>query len=214
MKPSDVAEFYADFDRHPGDRIRLFAAVRDFLPNASQVLYAGSYVDIAPSVWFDDVVYVDTDKRAARFFSEHRAVESLVAAKRLSVRGGEGTASIDFHHLDYQTQLPIDDESVDVVVSLYAGFVSEHCTRYLRVGGHLLVNPSHGDVAMASLDDRYELVAVVNARDGKYRVSADKLDSYLVPKKPQTITVERLHELGRGIAYTKSPFAYVFQRVR
>ncbi len=37
------------------------------------------------------------------------------------------------------------------------GFVFEHCTRYLRPVGWLLVNPSHGDVAMASINPEYSL---------------------------------------------------------
>jgi hypothetical protein len=42
---------------------------------------------------------------------------------------------------------------------------------HLRPGGWLLVNPSHGDVAMASISLEYSLTAVVNARSGRYTVS-------------------------------------------
>jgi hypothetical protein len=120
---------------------------------------------------------------------------------------------VEFIAGDYRGPLGLADESFDLLVSLYAGFVSEHCTRYLRVGGHLLVNPSHGDAAMASIDQRYRLVAVVKSGGANaYRIDTEDLDTYFVPKKPQPITVERLHELGRGIGYTKSPFAYLFER--
>lgn len=122
--------------------------------------------------------------------------------------------SIGFHHLDYTSQLPLEDESFDLLVSLYAGFISEHCTQHLKVGGTLLVNPSHGDAAMASIDPRYELAGVVAARSGSYAVRTDELESYLLPKKKQEITVASLHELGRGIAYTRPCFAYLFTRVR
>ncbi len=67
---------------------------------------------------------------------------------------------------------------------------------------------------MASIDDRYELVAAVRSRSGRYRVDTSGLDEYLVPKEPQMITAEELHELGRGIAYTKPAFAYLFERIR
>ena len=40
-------------------------------------------------------------------------------------------------------------ECVDLLVSLYSGPLSGHCTPYLRVGGMLLANASHGDVALA-----------------------------------------------------------------
>ena len=54
---------YAAFDKHDGDRLRLFAAVADHL-DAAAALYPGSHLDIAASVVFPDVTYVDVDRRA------------------------------------------------------------------------------------------------------------------------------------------------------
>ena len=73
---------------------------------------------------------------------------------------------------DYTDPLGLDDGGFDLLISMYAGFISEHCTRYLRVGGTLLVNPSHGDAAMASIDPRYRLTGVVTSRSGGYSVTA------------------------------------------
>ncbi len=212
--PTDVARFHAAYDVHPDDRIRLFRAIADVVPPTTRVLYPGSYVDIAPSVWFDDVTYVDVDKRAPKFFGETAAVEALVDAKRAALDLPDRPSSIAFHHLDYQTALPEPAESFDLLVSLYAGFISEHCTDHLRRGGTLLVNPSHGDAAMASIDPRYELAGVVISDAGDYRVSSVDLETYLIAKKPDAITAESLHRSGRGVAYTRSPFAYLFTRVR
>ena len=53
-------------NRHSGDRDRLFAAVAEAVPEVSEALYPGSYVDVAPSFVFDDVTYVDIDRRAER----------------------------------------------------------------------------------------------------------------------------------------------------
>ncbi len=212
--PREVARFHADYDAHPDDRIRLFRAITDVASPTARVLYPGSYVDIAPSVWFDDVTYVDTDKRAARFFDQTDAVDELVSAKRGAIDLPERSATISFHHLDYTTHLPEPSDSFDLLVSLYAGFISEHCTDHLKLGGVLLVNPSHGDVAMASIDRRYQLTGVITSNNGEYRVRTTHLDTYLIPAKDQTVTTESLHDSGRGIAYTRSPFAYLFTRVR
>ena len=164
--PSNVAAFHADYDTHPDDRIRLFSAVAEVVPHDARVLYPGSYVDIAPSVWFDDVTYVDTDKRAAKFFDHADAVARTRRLEATAVDIRPNGDEVTFHHLDYRTPLPEPDESFDLLVSLYAGFVSEHCTNHLRVGGTLLVNPSHGDAAMASIDPRYELTGVVTGSKG------------------------------------------------
>lgn len=195
-------------DRHKGDRKRLFAAVESAV-GGSSVLYPGSYVDIAPSLVFPSVIYVDLDRRASRFFADTHGVADLIASE-----GGSPSAIVEFIHGDYTKDLGIEIESFDLLVSLYSGFVSEACTEYLCIGGVLLVAPSHGDVAMASIDPRYELSGVVTSRSGNYTVRTDGLDTYLIPKTRAPITPALLHERGRGIPYTRSPFAYLFTRTK
>ena len=213
VKPVDVAAFHARYDRHPDDRVRLFKAVTALLPRSAAVLYPGSFVDIGPSVWFDHVTYVDTDRRAARFFAQPGAVARLITAKRMAAGAPPGTApAVRFHGLDYRARLPVADCSIDLLVSLYAGFVSEHCTRYLRPGGILLVHNSHGDASLASLDPCYELLGVITARGGRYRARTAPLAEYLVPKRGFPPTAGELHRSKRGIAYTHAPYAYLFRR--
>lgn len=191
-----------------GDRQRLFRAVAEAVP-AETVLYPGSYVDVAPSFVWAGVTYVDVDKRAMQFFGDREGVDELLA---------EHGADPDVHvvrfiHADYTDGVDLAASSVDLLISLYAGLIAEHCIHHLRVGGHLLVNSSHGDVAMASLDPRYRLSGVVVSNGGRYSVKTNELDTYLVPKRDIDITVDLLRETGRGVAYTKSPFAYLFERV-
>jgi hypothetical protein len=203
-----TAELWAKQNQHEGDRQRLFRAVADAIV-ARTVLYPGSYVDIAPSFVWADVTYVDVDKRAATFFADVDGVRTIIDSQS----GHPADPAFRFIHADYTTEL-ILETTVDLLVSLYAGPVSMNCTRYLRVGGMLLVNPSHGDAALASIDDRYELHGVVTSRAGEYSVHTEELDRYLIPKRPVEVTVELIERTGRGIGYTRSPFAYLFQRVR
>ena len=192
---------WESYQTHPGDRDHLFEAVSGFTGPGS-VLYPGSYIDLAPSRFFDDVTYVDMDRKAVRFFSDEAGVDQII---------GRPGARWWFLAGDYKGDLGLEDGSFDLLVSLYAGFVSEACTRYLRSGGLLLVNPSHGDAALASLDGRYSLAGVITSRSGEYRVRTDELDAYLVPKGA-TPTVESVKASGRGVAYTRSAFAYLFER--
>lgn len=194
-------------DRHPGDRSRLFGAVAEFIGD-TPVMYPGSFVDVAASFVFDNVTYVDSDRQAARFFADAAGVDEIIDHHRHRPIA----ATWRFVGADYRTEIEMTDRSVGLLVSLYAGFVSEHCTRYLRSGGWLLVNSSHGDVAMASISPEYSLAAVVNSRSGTYTITERDLDNYLIPKRSTTITPEVLHQSGRGIAYTRSPFAYLFRR--
>ena len=196
-------------DQHPGDRLRLFREV-GWHVHADRVLYPGSYVDVAASFTFPSVTYVDSDDRAAAFFADRDGVQELVGAQP----GAPEDATVTFIHSDYRAALPVAAESCDLLVSLYAGFVSEFCTQYLRVGGTLLVNPSHGDAAMASIDPRYRLAGVVRSRSGQYSVTTAELERYLIPKKSITPSRDSLHTSGRGVAYTRPAFAYLFQRVQ
>ncbi len=202
-------DLWAKQDQHTGDRWRLFRAVGSAI-DANRVLYPGSYVDVAPSFVWPSVAYVDSDRRAERFFDDVDGVQELIAGHEPPPLERETI----FRPGDYTTELGLEDEAFDLLISLYAGFVSERCTRYLKIGGTLLVNPSHGDAAMASIDERYTLRGVVVHRSGHYSVSESHLDSYLQPKKAIELTPDYLHDSGRGIAYTKSPFAYLFERVR
>lgn len=206
MKPK-TAELWAKQDQHQGDRWRLFSSVAAAV-DAQTVLYPGCYVDIAPSFVFKSVTYLDSDKRAPGFFADTGGVLEIIAGHK-----GMENPQIAFIHGDYTAALDLPLESFDLLVSLYAGLISDHCTRYLKIGGTLLVNPSHGDAAITSIDPRYELSGVVVSRSGKYQVVTTNLETYLIPKRPVSITKEGLRQSQRGIGYTKAPFAYLFTRI-
>lgn len=204
---SATRKLWAAQDRHRGDRQRLFTAVAD-TTWAANVLYPGSFVDLAPSFVWPRVTYVDMDRRAARFFDDAEGVGELIAEHGADAALHEAR----FFAADYRDELPFADESFDLLISLFTGPALDHVTRYLAPGGTLLANSSHGDVALASLDERYELIGAVEARAGDYRVTADGLDRFLVPKKPAQLSAEMIRNSGRGIAYTRSAFAYLFRR--
>ncbi|MFV1990196.1 MAG: hypothetical protein ACC652_05600 [Acidimicrobiales bacterium] len=199
---------WARQDHHKGDRWRLFRAVSKSI-SPELALYPGSFVDIAPSFVFASVVYVDRHDRARDFFDDADGVREIVAEHD----GSPPEPQITFIHGDYREDLDIERGSVDLLISLYGGFVSESCTTYLRIGGTLLVNASRGDVALVSLDSRYELRGAVQSRSGDYRVSTDALDGYLQAKSGERVTHENVLSRGRGVGYTKSAFAYLFERV-
>lgn len=125
-------------------------------------------MDIAASLVFGDVTYVDMDARAERFFADGPGVEQIVNAQK---RHREATR-FSFIHADCTSYLELAGESFDLLLSLYAGFISRACKRYLRTGGLLLANDSHGDAGIASIDPEFELTAVMNKRGRRYQSSA------------------------------------------
>ena len=203
-----TSELWAQQDRHPGDRWRLFSTVGDAI-KAETVLYPGSYVDVAPSFVFPSVTYVEIDRRAAAFFADRDGVNKIIS----SHAGAPADPELAFIHGDYTDDLGLLKQAFDLLVSLCAGFVSEYCLENLSVGGHLLVNSSHGDAALASINDRLRLTGVVLTTSTGYRYSSEDLAKYLIPKVEVEVTRELILGRGRGIGYTKSPFAYLFERV-
>lgn len=142
-----------------GDRSSLFEALHEqWAP--SRALYPGSYVDLSPATTIESVVFVDTDRRAARFFADTALVEAELEGRR---RTGAG-AEVRFLHADYTAPLPLADGSFDLLINLYAGPVWDHCRRYLAPGGLLVANTSHGDASLAALDPSLALVAAIQAR--------------------------------------------------
>jgi len=101
-----------------------------------------------------------------------------------------------------------------LLISQYAGFVSQYCKKYLKPGGLLVANNSHGDASMASLDRSFEFIAVIYYSNKTYRFTTRSLDQYFIPKKKNfKVTKEHLEKSMKGIGYTKTASAYLFKKI-
>jgi hypothetical protein len=174
----------------------------------SKVIYPGSYIQISPSFIFSHMVYIDSDRNAIKFFQSDTLIEMVNHRKEYC-----GDPKIVFHGEDYRQIIHDYQSKFDLLISQYAGFISDVCKPYLRIGGYLLVNNSHGDAGMASLDSDYKLIGTVHKTRGKYRLSKSSLDSYFIPKKDITVTKELLLGRKKGVGYTKTAPIYLFQNI-
>lgn len=190
------------------ERLDLFQLLAKELHILSAV-YPGSFIHITPSFVFPLVAYIDSDRKAKRYFKEMTAVLEFVRLRKEY----DGEPEIQFYGQDYTEPIEALDGRFDLLISQYAGFVSQHGKRYLKVGGYLLANNSHGDASMAFLDDDYKFAAVVQRRNGRHTFSTRNLNSYFIPKKPIQITKELLEKIQKGAGYTKSAAAYIFKRL-
>lgn len=197
---------WGQYRQSVGDRSSLFAALTERWPIRS-ALYVGSYVDLAPSTAIEAVTYVDTDARAARFFADTDLVRAELEGR---TRRGAGV-QVAFHAADYTQPLPVAEGQVDLLVSLFTGPAWESTCRYLRPGGWLLANSSHGDASLAALDSSLRLVGVAHEEGDRYRVATDGLDAYLIPERAASADADAIRSSGRGISYTRPAFAYLFQ---
>lgn len=209
MSRPTPAQFYqAEFIDKGYERLDLFKQVADHYAIRS-ALYPGCFVHVTPAFFFPVTVFVDNDRRAKQFWSDPATRDFIIQKKHYSE-----DAKVTFHPEDYHAALPEADESFDLLISQYAGFITEPCKRYLKIGALLLVNDSHGDASMASLDADFELTAVVLGNEEQYHLSDQDLETYFAPKTDKIVTREHLTKTGRGVNYKKFASHYLFRRLR
>jgi len=175
-----------------------------------RVLYPGSFIHVTASFLFPSVTYVDNDRNAKRFFLQMDEVRALIERNKIY----DEAPQLTFHGTSYESSLDEPERSFDLLLSLYAGFISKPCKRYLKLGGILAVNNSHGDAGLASIDSDYLFIGAIQGRGDHLRVVQENLDGYFQPKKETDVTEELLRKRGRGVSYTKTAPVYLFERVR
>lgn len=206
MKPKHLALYRHHYRDHDFERAHLFERIAERY-GATSALYPGSFVHVTPSFVFPIVVFVDLDARAKRFFADAGLPSFVSEHKRYPEE-----PTIRFHAADYRGELDEPAEGFDLLISQYAGPVSQHTKRHLGIEGLLLANDSHGDASLASLDGDYRFVAAVLKGRAGYRLDTDDLERYFVPKSDVEVTRERIERMQRGIGYTKRASAYLFER--
>lgn len=190
------------------ERENVFLALRDRF-SIKSALYPGSFVHLTPSFVFSEVVYVDSNKPANKFFGHIAAIRELIEKRK----DYDEEASFRFIHQDYTKPLPLPLNSFDLLISHYAGVVSQACKKYLKPEGILLANNSHADAGVAFLDNDFELIDAVDPNRKKPILDAD-LGRYFIPKNPaKNPSKEELIRSGKGIGYTRTAGLYVFRRV-
>ena len=201
------AELYKEYMQKVGDRTELFELLEKKFEIKS-ALYPGSYIDITPSFFYRKTVYIDNFKKTNKFFTKRDLMNLILKYKKY-----EGEPILKFYFRDYTKNIEELDKNFDLLISLYAGFVSKYCKNYLKKEGLLLVNNSHGDASMADLDKAFSLYSVIYRSNRKFYLSQKNLEQYFVPKKELEISMEYLEKKMKGIGYKKTASFYLFKKV-
>lgn len=172
-----------------------------------RAVYPGSFIHITPSFYIPFIAYVDIDKQAKKFFSQPDGVMQMINKRKAYQQSSE----FQFLPINYNEKLDLEEKSFDLIISQYAGIISQPCKKYLRKGGILLANNSHCDAGVAYMDKDYELIGVVNATKGKHRISDKNLNKYFKMKSGKTYTMEELIAKGKGMRYAYVASNYLFK---
>ncbi|MDY0236582.1 MAG: hypothetical protein RBR71_11155 [Gudongella sp.] len=200
---SKIIEIYLDYANKIGNRKALYRAVAKKY-NIHSAIYPGSHIDIAPSIIIPKVTYIDNFKGAISFFKNIDTIKEYIEQNKEY----NDLSEIVFIGEDYTEVLGI--EEVDLIISEYAGFVGQATKQYLKVGGILLCNDSHGDATLARFDKDFVFIGIV---DSKNRVQNKNLDQYFILPKGKAIDFELVREKMKGLKYKIVAENYLFRKV-
>ena len=199
---NDLTEFEAYMSK-TGNRKALYSLVAKKY-NIKRALYPGSHIDISPSLVIPDVTYIDNFKGTIRFFKKMNEIEKYINKNK----NYQEKCKIEFLGTDYNDELKLVKK--DMIISQYAGFAGKATKRYLKKGGILLCNDSHGDATLAYLDEDFELVGVINQRN---MLSTKQLDKYFVLKNERQIDEKEVRSTMKGPKYKIHATNYIFKPI-
>lgn len=186
--------------------IGLFRALKERF-TIKKVFYPGCYAHITPSLVFSDVTYADSFRNTYKFFDNPNTLEYIKSKKEYAEE-----PIIQFYQQDYNKEFTRLTREFDVIISQYAGFVGQATKSYLKKGGILVCNDSHGDASLAALDSDYLFIGVYSRNaDDDFTISNNNLHEYFHTKNGIKPTKEKVLQFMKGIAYTKKPSGYIFQ---
>ncbi|KDR95474.1 hypothetical protein SAMN02745945_02081 [Peptoclostridium litorale DSM 5388] len=116
---------------------------------------------------------------------------------------------IDFIGQDYTQLLKI--EEVDLIISQYAGFVAQATKQFLKVGGILICNDSHGDATLARFDEGFKFIGIV---DRKNKIQSNNLENYFKLPKEKPVDLEEMRKKMKGLKYTLAAENYLFRKIK
>lgn len=206
-KTTSSAALYKEYMQKVGDRSQLFELLGKKFTIGSAI-YPGSHIDITPSFYYRRTIYIDNFKKTEKFFAKPDLLNYIIKNKNY-----EEDPIVKFYSKDYRKQIKEIVNHFDLLISLYAGIVSKYCKKYLKQGGILLVNNSHGDASMANLDSDFKLIGIINRSNKKLYYNQKNLETYFIPKKEREITEEYLERTMKGIGYKKTASFYLFRKV-
>ena len=133
------------------------------------VLYPRCSIHITPSFYFQHVVYIDINELAKEFFQDHKDIMNFVSSNKKYKQ----SAYIQFIHSDYTEKLPVRENNYDLLLSIYAGGITESCKKYIKPGGIIVSNNHRNDAQQALKDSSIRLEALIRRKGKKYNIEND-----------------------------------------
>jgi hypothetical protein len=197
----NLIEEYQEYVNKTGKRLNLYRLIANTY-HVRSALYPGSHIDIDPSIVISHVTYIDNFKGAIKFFKDLSVIEEYINTNKEY----DESCEINFIPEDYSNPFTLD--KVDLIISQYAGFVGQATKQYLKTGGILLCNDSHGDATLAKFDPDFELIGVINSSN---KISTKNLDEYFHLNKDKPVDLDFVRTKMKGPKYKEIASNYIFK---
>ncbi len=201
----NAPELYERYFIDKGDERRELFSMLAERYGIKSAIYPGSFVHITPAFYIPETAYVDSDRRMKRFFTSIDTHAYIDDQKQYSAPVQLRWSQEDYRVIDQSYR-----SYYDAMFSFYAGSISQVCRAYLRDGGLLVANNSHGDASLAIADPSYRPIGIILRNDSRFRIRDEDFDEYLVKKDGSDIDPLEVRAKGVGVAFKKSAFAYLF----
>ena len=202
-----VVETYQNYIQKIGDRYELYKVVAQTF-QIEAAIYPGSHVDITPSFVIPKITYIDNFSGSIKFFADLESIRGYIDQHKDYAQPCE----VAFLPNDYTDEMEI--APVDLIISQYAGFVGQSTKQYLKPGGIMLCNDSHGDATHAKMDADYEFLGVVENNENGYRINFDEISKYFLLPKEKQIDLNIVRSKMKGLKYSTNAENYVFRKIR
>ena len=199
-----IIETYQAYANKIGNRKALYSAVAKEY-DIHTAIYPGSHIDIAPSMAIPKVTYIDNFKGAISFFKHLDIIKEYIEQNK------EYQYPCEIYFIGQDYTQPLEIEEVDLIISQYAGFVGQSTKHFLKVGGILLCNDSHGDATLARFDEDFEFIGIV---DSNNKIQNSNLDNYFVLPKEKPIDLKAVREKMKGLKYALVAENYLFRKIK
>jgi hypothetical protein len=199
---------YQEYVGKRGTCIEVFKSVAERF-NIKTGIYPGSYIHITPSLVIPEMYYVDTDKKALKFFDNIEVIKQFIAYNKIY----EKEPKLKFEGEDFNSKLHANISYYDLMISLYSGFISDSCKKYLKIGGIFLVNDSHGDATLAYFNSDYDFIGIIKETKTVSSIITNGLEQYFIPKNQIQVDIETVRAQMKGPKYKIRADYYLFKRI-
>lgn len=203
IKNYNAIEEFKNYVDKIGNRKNIYKIVKDTF-DLKSAIYPGSYIDIVPSLILEEVTYIDNFKKANTFFKQKNEIVKYIEENKEY----SNPSYINFIYDDYSKVSNI--EMVDLIISQYAGFVGQETKQFLKIGGILLANDSHGDATLAYLDESYQFIATLD----NDIINFDNLEKYFFLSRKRMINLSEVSEKQKGPKYINNAQNYIFKKIK